>query len=82
MPQNGAGVNASLAKGRKKKLDKIERIQLNHVEKVSTFDFAYQPIGQPNVMDAKALMIGYQQPLLPVFDITLARGEKLVVAGF
>lgn len=80
--KNGAGVNASLAKGRKKKLDKIEPIQLNNVEKVSMFDFAYQPIGQPNVIDAKALMIGYQQPLLPVFDITLARGEKLVVAGF
>lgn len=27
-------------------------------------------------------MIGYQQPLLPALDITLARGEKLVVSGF
>ncbi|HHX8496414.1 TPA: ABC-F family ATP-binding cassette domain-containing protein [Vibrio diabolicus] len=80
--KNGAGVNASLAKGRKKKLDKIERIQRNHIEKVSMFDFAHQPIGQQYVIDAKALMIGYQQPLLPALDITLARGEKLVVSGF
>lgn len=80
--KNGAGVNASLAKGRKKKLDKIERIQLNCIEKVSMFDFAHQPIGQQYVIDAKALMIGYQQPLLPALDITLARGEKLVVSGF
>ncbi|MDW2041825.1 ATP-binding cassette domain-containing protein, partial [Vibrio sp. 2130-1] len=62
--KNGAGVNASIAKGRKKQLDKIERIQLHKTDAVTEFDFSYAPIGHQSVVSAEALSIGYQTPLL------------------
>lgn len=80
--KNGAGVNASIAKGRKKQLDKIERIQLHRIDAVTEFDFSYAPIGHQSVVSAEALSIGYQTPLLSPIDITIARGDKLVIEGF
>ncbi len=80
--KNGAGVNASIAKGRKKQLDKIERVQLHKTDAVTEFDFSYAPIGHQSVVSAEALSIGYQTPLLSPIDITVARGEKLVIEGF
>ncbi|HCH4311753.1 TPA: ABC-F family ATP-binding cassette domain-containing protein [Vibrio parahaemolyticus] len=80
--KNSAGVNASIAKGRKKQLDKIERVQLHRIDAVTEFDFSYAPIGHQSVVSAEALSIGYQTPLLSPIDITIARGDKLVIEGF
>ncbi|WP_421223496.1 ABC-F family ATP-binding cassette domain-containing protein [Aeromonas enteropelogenes] len=80
--KNGAGVNASIANGRKKQLARIERLAAPEQAKPVTLSFRAAQGGQPQLLAASELEIGYHQPLLAPLSLQLRRGEKVVIAGF
>ncbi|UAK73344.1 ABC-F family ATP-binding cassette domain-containing protein [Aeromonas enteropelogenes] len=80
--KNGAGVNASIANGRKKQLARIERLAAPEQAKPVTLSFRTAQGGHPQLLTASELEIGYHQPLLAPLSLQLRRGEKVVIAGF
>ncbi|MBV7263451.1 ABC-F family ATP-binding cassette domain-containing protein [Photobacterium sp. WH24] len=80
--KNGAGVNASIANGRKKQLARIERMAAPESEKAVSFSFRAAALSAQTVLAATGLEIGYTRSLLPPMNLSLQRGEKVVIAGF
>ncbi|MEV3816800.1 ABC-F family ATP-binding cassette domain-containing protein [Aeromonas salmonicida] len=80
--KNGAGVNASIANGRKKQLARIDRLATPEQEKAVAFSFRTALHNGQQLLAATELIIGYRRPLLAPISLTLARGEKVVIAGF
>ncbi|MDO6707218.1 ABC-F family ATP-binding cassette domain-containing protein [Photobacterium sp. 1_MG-2023] len=80
--KNGAGVNASIANGRKKQLARMERLSAPEQEKTVSISFRTASHSAQQVLAATDLEIGYTRPLLPKMDFNIARGEKVVIAGF
>ncbi|WP_330960970.1 ABC-F family ATP-binding cassette domain-containing protein [Photobacterium sp. 53610] len=80
--KNGAGVNASIANGRKKQLARMDRLAAPEQEKAISFAFRTADHAAQKVLSASSLVIGYSRPLLPEMGLTLSRGEKVVIAGF
>lgn len=73
---------AKQAKSREKRLAKIERIDKPTLLPKPIFKFrvAIQPTSV--TMEAKNLLIGYDQPLLPPIDVKLRYGEKVALIGY
>lgn len=80
--KNGAGVNARIAKGRKKQLTKMVPIEKNQTRELISFAFQYKPLRSQHVLAAKGLQIGYRTPLLPPLALQIQRGEKVAIIGF
>lgn len=81
--KNIAGRNAAMAKGRRKQLDRLERLQApEQAETAPRFDFAALPLTGTGHLRAEGLAVGYQFPLLSGLDLTLKGGEKAVITGF
>lgn len=80
--KNGAGVNASIANGRKKQLAKIDRLAAPEQSKAVAFSFRSAPFNAQQVLATNKLEIGYNKALLPAMSLNLARGEKVVIEGF
>ncbi|TNI62621.1 multidrug ABC transporter ATP-binding protein [Aeromonas media] len=80
--KNGAGVNASIANGRKKQLARIERLTSPERDKGVSLAFRSAGGGGQQVLAASELVIGHDRALLAPLTLTLSRGEKVVIAGF
>ncbi|OEF25287.1 ABC-F family ATP-binding cassette domain-containing protein [Vibrio rumoiensis] len=80
--KNGAGVNASIANGRKKQLTRIERLAAPEQYKTISFMFKSAALNTQEVVKTSDLMIGYSQPLMPAMTLNIARGEKVAITGF
>jgi ATPase subunit of ABC transporter with duplicated ATPase domains len=80
--KNGAGVNASIANGRKKQLARIERLTSPERDKGVSLAFRCAGGGGQQVLAASELVIGHDRALLAPLTLTLSRGEKVVIAGF
>ncbi|MGE6170662.1 ABC-F family ATP-binding cassette domain-containing protein [Aeromonas media] len=80
--KNGAGVNASIANGRKKQLARIERLTNPERDKGVSLAFRSAGGGGQQVLAASELVIGHDRALLAPLTLTLSRGEKVVIAGF
>ncbi|ODP96114.1 multidrug ABC transporter ATP-binding protein [Salinivibrio kushneri] len=80
--KNGAGVNARIAKGRKKQLAKMVPIEKKQTRESISFAFQYKPLRSQHVLAAKGLQIGYRTPLLPPLSLQIQRGEKVAIIGF
>ncbi|MGL6231733.1 ABC-F family ATP-binding cassette domain-containing protein [Aeromonas rivipollensis] len=80
--KNGAGVNASIANGRKKQLARIERLTSPERDKGVSLTFRSAGGGGQQVLAASELVIGHDSALLAPLTLTLSRGEKVVIAGF
>lgn len=80
--KNGAGVNASIANGRKKQLTRIERLVPPKQNKPITFMFRSSTSNAQEMLKTLDLVIGYSRPLLPAISLTIMRGEKVVITGF
>ncbi|UTV30272.1 ABC-F family ATP-binding cassette domain-containing protein [Photobacterium atrarenae] len=80
--KNGAGVNATIANGRKKQLAKIDRLAKPEEKPTPEFHFAAAPLNAQRVIAARGLKIGYQRPLLPPVNLDIQRGEKIAIVGF
>jgi ATPase subunit of ABC transporter with duplicated ATPase domains len=71
----------NMAKSRQKKLDKMEIIELGR-EKIKPV-FTFTPARTPGkvVIEAKNLVIGYDEPLTGALNLQLERGQKIAVKG-
>jgi ATPase subunit of ABC transporter with duplicated ATPase domains len=72
----------AMAQSRRKKLEKIDRIDKPSPPVKPTFLFPYKAISPKTMLKVRKLEVGYTQPLLPKIDLTLKTGQKLAVTGF
>jgi ATPase subunit of ABC transporter with duplicated ATPase domains len=69
------------AKSREKRLEKIERIDKPVYTPKPRFSFKVSERPASLIVDAVELAVGYETELLPPFDFTLRRGDKVAIIG-
>lgn len=72
----------AMAQSRRKKLEKMEKLDKPQQAPKPAFTFKYKSIPPKVMLRVKDLEVGYDQPLLPKFSLHLKTGEKLSVSGF
>ncbi len=77
----GAGQRAREAKGRQKRLDRVERIQVGKKMRSAHFQLKAQRSGDV-VLTTKDLSVGYDDvPLLKAGSLEVERGQKIALLG-
>lgn len=72
----------AMAQSRRKKLEKMDRID-KPIEAVKpTFTFDFNPVSKKVLLKVRKLEVGYTEPLLPKIDLMVKTGQKLSVSGF
>ncbi|MBO0440771.1 hypothetical protein DOK67_0000630 [Enterococcus sp. DIV0212c] len=79
--KNIAGIKTKMAQGRRKHLEKMDRLKEPEKNVKSNFSFKLMPQSSPNVMTIDTLTVGYKEPLLTVRDLQVKKGEKIVITG-
>ncbi|MCR3758308.1 ATP-binding cassette domain-containing protein [Clostridium felsineum] len=72
---------AKQAKSREKKLNKIERIEINKNIIKPYFKFKSAKMPESLIFNAKGLVIGYDKPLTKPIDLKMKRGQKIAITG-
>lgn len=80
--KNIAGGNSSIAKGRRKQLERMERIDAPSFVNKPTIRFKEIDIVNTAALVVKELEVGYYYALLPKISFAIQGGEKLVITGF
>jgi ATPase subunit of ABC transporter with duplicated ATPase domains len=81
--KNSARASTSaLANSRKKKLEKIERMEKPNEAPKPTFLFKFKPVVGKTLLKVNNLAIGYTEQLLPSINLELLVGQKLAITGF
>lgn len=73
---------SNMAKSRRKKLMKIERMEKPQALPVPRFAFAYKPVNAQVLLHVQTLCVGYDRPLLRGIDLKVRQGETVAVKGF
>jgi len=71
----------NMAKSRQKKLDKMDIIALGKEKIKPIFSFSSARTTGKIVIDAKDLVLGYDEPLTAPLNLRLERGQKIAVKG-
>ncbi|PKM74426.1 MAG: heme ABC transporter ATP-binding protein [Firmicutes bacterium HGW-Firmicutes-16] len=71
----------NMAKSRQKKLDKMDIIELGREKIKPVFSFTNARTPGKVVIDAKNLVLGYDEPLTSPLNLQLERGQKIAVKG-
>lgn len=71
----------NMAMSRQKKLDKMEVIQLAKEKPKPEFHFMEARAAGKLIFETKDLVIGYDEPLSRPLNLTMERGEKIVLHG-
>jgi ATPase subunit of ABC transporter with duplicated ATPase domains len=71
----------NMAKSRQKKLDKMDIIELGREKMKPVFSFTNARTPGKIVIDAKDLVLGYEEPLTAPLNLQLERGQKIAVKG-
>ncbi|MBO0473041.1 hypothetical protein IGL98_003066 [Enterococcus sp. DIV0840] len=79
--KNIAGIKTKMAQGRRKHLEKMDRLKEPEKKIKSNFSFKLMPQSSPNVMMIDELSAGYKESLLTVRDLQVKKGEKIVITG-
>lgn len=80
--RNIAGVNTKNARGRRTRLEKMDKLARPEFAEVPAFRFAPAVLTAATALRVRQLEVGYYYPLLPPLDFEIAGGQKLVVTGF
>ncbi|TCZ80956.1 ABC-F family ATP-binding cassette domain-containing protein [Paenibacillus albiflavus] len=80
--KNIAGVNSKNAKGRRKQLERMERIAPPTFVSKPFFNFRELPLSVHKALEVKKLEVGYNTPLLPELNFVVTGGSKFVITGF
>lgn len=72
---------ATLARSRQKRLDKMEVIELGRERPKASFSFSPDRTPSREVIVAKDLVLGYDQPLTRPVNITVERNQKIAIRG-
>ncbi|MBP2637748.1 MAG: yheS 3 [Firmicutes bacterium] len=70
-----------MANSRQKRLDKMEIIEKPREKPKPTFQFREARTPSRFIVEAKGLVLGYDEPLTKPVDITLERGQKVAIRG-
>jgi ATPase subunit of ABC transporter with duplicated ATPase domains len=70
-----------MANSRQKKLDKMDRIELNPQKPQPVFNFKMSRTSGRVVVRAENLIIGYESPLSKPLNFTIERGQKIALTG-
>ncbi|MFF2446536.1 ABC-F family ATP-binding cassette domain-containing protein [Neobacillus sp. NPDC058068] len=80
--KNIAGVNTKIAQGRRKQLERLERLAPPAFTHMRSFTFQEIPSVAQVALRVDNLEVGYGKPLLPKLNFSVLGGEKLVITGF
>lgn len=80
--RNIAGVNSKIAQGRRKQLERMERIAPPSFTHKPSIHFQELPISVQTVLEVNNLEVGYDFALLPKLNFSVMGGQKLVITGF
>ena len=81
--RNIAGVNTKIAQGRRKRLERLDRlVPPSFVSAKPSFSFPALPLAAQEALTAESLSVGYAEPLLRPLRLTVRGGQKLVITGF
>ncbi|NOU86355.1 ATP-binding cassette domain-containing protein [Paenibacillus sp. LMG 31460] len=80
--RNIAGVNSRIARGRRKQLEKIDRIAPPGFASKPSIRFRELPLSAQVVLRVNDLEVGYVTSLLPKLNFSVTGGQKLVITGF
>ncbi|HWP51288.1 MAG TPA: ABC-F family ATP-binding cassette domain-containing protein [Clostridia bacterium] len=72
---------SNMAKSRQKKLDKMDIIELGKEKLKPTFSFSSARTPGREVIVAKGLVLGYDEPLTRPVDVVVERNQKIAVRG-
>lgn len=72
---------AAMAHSREKKLNKIERIEINKNRVKPHFDFLESKPSASMIFETDSLVIGYDKPLTKPLNLNMRRGEKIAIVG-
>ncbi len=71
----------NMAMSRKKKLDKIDRIELAREKPKPEFNFKPARTSGKLIFETKDLVIGYDEPLSKPLNLRMERGQKIAIMG-
>lgn len=81
--KNIAGNNSKIARGRRKQLQRLDRLEtINPIKRKPHFDFPLRHAQENTLLETKGLSVGYQTPLIQHLSFTLKSSDKLVLTGF
>lgn len=80
--KNIAGVNSKIAKGRRKQLERMERMDAPVLTQKPAIQFQELPLINHTVLEVQDLEVGYKSSLLPKINFSILGGQKLVITGF
>lgn len=81
--KNIAGRKSKMAKGRRKQLQRMDRMEaISQKEVRPRFHFPGLPLANAEQLCVKRLSAGYHYPVLWDMDFTIKGGQKVVVTGF
>ena len=72
---------ANMAKSRQKKLDKMDIIELSKEKAKPVFSFNLSRTPSREVISAKNLILGYDEPLTKAVDVLIERNQKIAIKG-
>ena len=82
--KNIAGVNSKMAKGRRKQLERLERLEppaKTLIKPFFTFPLAGEPHGE-TALRVSRLSAGYYYPVISDISFEVRRGQKIAITGF
>ncbi len=79
--RNIAGQNTAQAKGRLRRLARMERLEKPAQQRALTLQLRSAERGGNLVLQTRNLIVGYTKPLFHVPDLTLQRGERVALIG-
>jgi len=71
----------NMAMSRQKKLDKMERIELQREKPKPSFNFKEARSSGKLIFSAEELVIGYDEPLSKPLNLLMERGQKIALVG-
>lgn len=72
---------ATMARSRQKKLEKIEVIEVSKEKAKPTFAFQSARTPGRYVIEAKQIVLGYDEPLTSAVDVIVERNQKIAIRG-
>jgi ATPase subunit of ABC transporter with duplicated ATPase domains len=72
----------AMAQSRRKKLEKMEKIDRPQQAVKPTFVFKFKQVSKKTLIKITNLEVGYGQPLLPKISLQLKTAEKVGISGF
>ena len=73
---------SAMAKSRRKRLEKMEKLEKPNTDPRPSFLFSYTPAVGQTILSVDRLAIGYDTQLVPELTLRLGIREKLAVTGF